>query len=96
MQIDEVAERILTLGKTPLHVYADFSEHSQISATKNITDGRDCVRHVLDGFSALLTLQRAILATAGDADDEGTASQMSEYIAIQEKHVWMYNAFLGG
>lgn len=94
-QIDEIAERVLTLGNAPMHTYADFMEHSDVATTKNVTDGKACVQHILEGFSKLLTAQRDILAAAGDAGDEGTAAQMSDYISIQEKHVWMYGAFLG-
>ena len=34
LQIDEIAERILTLGKTPLHTYADYAEISVIEQTE--------------------------------------------------------------
>ena len=36
-----------------------------------------------------------ILEMAEKAGDEGTNSQMSDYITEQEKEVWMYNSFLG-
>ena len=31
---------------------------------------------------------------AGDITDEGTASQMSDYITVQEKEAWMYRSYL--
>ena len=40
----------------------------------------------------LLEQQREILNFAGEAEDEGTASQMSDYIKEQEKLVWMFQA----
>lgn len=94
-QIDQIAERILTLGDAPLHTYEDFMQYSEVNSSKNVTDGKQCVATILEGFEVLLNRQREILAIAGEAGDEGTASQMSDYISIQEKHVWMYNAFLG-
>jgi starvation-inducible DNA-binding protein len=39
-------------------------------------------------------MQRDILAQAAEADDEGTASLMSDYIKEQEKLVWMLKAYL--
>lgn len=95
VQIDEIAERILTLGRSPLHTYEDFLKTSNVKSSKGITEGKACVSEVLNGFNLLLESQRAILADASDANDEGTASQISDYISAQEKHVWMYNAFLG-
>lgn len=39
-------------------------------------------------------MQRDILEQASDAQDEGTASLMSDYITEQEKLVWMLKAYL--
>ena len=95
LQIDEIAERILTLGKTPLHTYADYAEISVIEQTKDVTGGKDCVKQILAGFDQLLGLERKILSAASEEGDEGTVDQMTGYISAQEKHVWMYSAFLG-
>ena len=35
-----------------------------------------------------------ILAQAEDADDEGTAALMGDYIREQEKLMWMFNAYM--
>lgn len=94
VKIDEVAERILTLGKTPLHHFDDYTAASNIKAVKNTTEGRECVSSILDGFEKLISLQREILAISGDADDEGTNALMSDYIREQEKLVWMYSSYL--
>ena len=40
-------------------------------------------------------MERVILELAGNAGDEGTNSQMSDYITQQEKTVWMLTAYLG-
>ena len=39
LKIDEIAERILTLGHTPNHTFTDFLKLSKIKEQKNITDG---------------------------------------------------------
>lgn len=94
VKIDEIAERILTLGFTPLHNYADYSELSKIKAAKNVSSGREAVRAILDGYEVLLPLERELLEMASDSNDEGTNALMSDYIREQEKLVWMYSAFL--
>ncbi|WP_027965756.1 Dps family protein [Halomonas halocynthiae] len=94
-KVDEVAERILTLGHQPVHAYSDYFRLSSIEEDKNVTDGETCVRGVLKGFQTLIELQRELLSVASDADDEGTAAQMSDYIREQEKTIWMLNAYLG-
>lgn len=93
-KVDEVAERILTLGVTPLHTFEDFTENSSVKSIKNVTDGVEGVKSILTAFKDVLELQREILDISGDAGDEGTNSLMSDYISSQEKLVWMYSAFL--
>lgn len=94
-KVDEVAERILTLGHQPVHAYSDYVTMSRIAEEKNVTDGEACVRGTLQGFQTLIELQRELLSLASDADDEGTAAQAGDYIREQEKTVWMLNAYLG-
>ncbi|SDM38687.1 starvation-inducible DNA-binding protein [Franzmannia pantelleriensis] len=94
-KIDEVAERILTLGHQPIHAYSDYVATASIPEEKNVHDGTTCVRGVLTGYQTLIELQREILSLASDADDEGTAAQVGDYIREQEKTVWMLGAYLG-
>jgi len=94
VKVDEVAERILTLGHTPLHTFSDYLQHTSIKEVKDISDGRQAVEKVLHGFKVLLETERDILNLAGDAGDEGTNALMSDYIREQEKLVWMYSSYL--
>lgn len=95
LKIDEIAERILTLGYTPLHTFSDYMASSEIKTTKDITNGKEAVKQVISSFSILVKLERDILNFAAEANDEGTNALMSDYIREQEKSLWMYNAFLG-
>ena len=95
LKIDEIAERILTLGATPNHKYSDYITVSAIKESKEVSDGRRCVENILASFKILIDLQRELLDMTDKAGDEGTNSQMSDYITEQEKEVWMYNSFLG-
>ena len=95
LQIDEIAERVLTLGGTPLHAYSDFAQHSSIKEDKGVFNGNECVRGVVAGLQELIEEQRKVSATAAEAEDQGTADLVDGYVQEQEKLVWMYNAFLG-
>ncbi len=94
VKIDELAERILTIGYTPAHAFSHYLETSEIKEHQNATSGDECVKGLVDGFSILLLKQRDILYNAGEADDEGTAALMGDYIREQEKLMWMLNAYL--
>lgn len=95
LKIDEIAERILTLGYTPTHTFSDYVAQSKIKEAKNVTDGKKAVANILDAFALLLPLERELLRLSAEANDEGTNALMSDYIRQQEKLVWMYSAFLG-
>ena len=94
VKVDEIAERILTIGGTPMHRFTDYVETSTIPESAKITEGREAVQLVLDSFKTLLTIERAIKTLADEANDEGTSALMSDYIREQEKTVWMYAAYL--
>lgn len=94
LKVDEIAERILTLGHTPLHTFSSYLKHSGIKEASNISEGKEAVKMVLDGYKVLISLEREILELSAEASDEGTNALMSDYIRAQEKLVWMYSAFL--
>jgi starvation-inducible DNA-binding protein len=95
LKIDEVAERILTLQGVPLHTFEAYLKQSSIkSVEKDKVDG-SIIPTVIENFSVLISKERAILSIAAEAGDEGTVSQMSDYITQTEKTVWMLNAYLG-
>ena len=93
LKIDEVAERILTLGHSPKHNYSDYRKISQIAESVYISDGVQAVKDILQSFKVIISLQRELLNISADAGDEGTNALMSDYIRAQEKLVWMYSAY---
>ncbi len=95
LKIDEIAERILTLGGQPLHTFEKYLEHATIQSETNVTEGIKGAQITMDNFSTLIQLERKILTLAGEAEDEGTMSLMSDYITETEKTLWMLNSFLG-
>jgi starvation-inducible DNA-binding protein len=95
IKVDEIAERILTLQAVPLHTFENYLKQSDIQSYQQDVVSSESVKVVIDNFSTLITKERAILLSASDADDEGTASQMSDYITETEKTLWMLNAYIG-
>jgi len=94
MKVDLIAERILTLGETPLHTFEDYSEYAKVPVGKNVSKDDKAVQLIVDSLSELLKIERQILEKSGEANDEGTNSMMSDFISEQEKTIWMMNAWL--
>jgi len=93
LKIDEVAERILTLGAVPIHTYTDYLKISEIKEVKNLSEATVTVQNILESLKSIILLERKILKLSEEAD-EGTNALMSDYIREQEKLVWMYSAYL--
>jgi starvation-inducible DNA-binding protein len=93
-KIDLIAERILTLEGTPLHTFADYIELAKVPVGKNISNDTASVDLIVKSLAKLLEIERVILNQSDEADDEGTNSMMSDFIAEQEKTIWMMKSWL--
>lgn len=94
VQVDEIAERILTLGGVPFHTFNSYVKNSTVPVGENIFDDEKTVRLIADSISELLKIEREILSLADDANDEGTSSLISDLVTEQEKNNWMLKAYL--
>jgi starvation-inducible DNA-binding protein len=95
VKVDEIAERILTLGATPLHTFEDYTKAAKVPVGKNISKDEKAVELIVESLTELLKIERIILDASDEANDEGTNSMMSDFITEQEKTVWMMKAWLG-
>lgn len=94
LKVDEIAERILTLGEVPLHTFEDYRMHSIVPIGKNVRKDEEAIKLIVNSIKELLVIERKILADSDEANDEGTNSMMSDFITEQEKTVWMMKAWL--
>ena len=94
VKIDDIAERILTLGHKPQHQFSRYIQETSITESYDVSDGQKSVKEILNAFTILLNKQREILELSDEIGDEGTNALMSDYIREQEKLVWMYSAYL--
>jgi len=94
-KIDEIAERILTLGFTPDHNFTAYQKLSGIKESQDVSDGYKAVEDILRSFKSIFIIQRELLTLSAEVNDEGTNALMSDYMREQEKLVWMYSSFMG-
>ncbi|MFY7811040.1 MAG: Dps family protein [Flavobacterium sp.] len=94
LKIDLIAERILTLGGSPLHTFEDYLQKSTIKIGKNIFKDEVAIQLIVSSLHELLILERKILIIANEAQDEGTNSMISDFILEQEKTNWMLRSWL--
>ncbi len=93
-QIDDVAERILSIGATPLGTLKDYLEITTVKEAENKEISGICaLASVKSEFEAMLSQVKEIKETADEEKDFGTSAMMDEYISEYEKNIWMLTAF---
>tara|TARA_R110002072_G_scaffold929_1_gene7457 strand:- start:19626 stop:20069 length:444 start_codon:yes stop_codon:yes gene_type:complete len=92
--IDDIAERILSIGEVPLSKFSDYMEYSPVKENEIIHDGQSGVTYILKGQEQLLRQERELLSLSEKIDDEGTNSLMSDLIGEKEKTNWMFRSWL--
>lgn len=97
LAIDELAERVLTLGKSPFSTLSDYIKLSSIEEIKTEDlSAEKMVEAILDDFKKLIALEREVIENAtGKAGDEGTADMIIGFLRFKEKTSWMLRAWVG-
>lgn len=94
LKVDSVAERVLTVGFTPLHTFSDYLKTTKVKEAKQISDAKKAVETVVNNLSILIGLERKLLPLAEKLNDEGTQTMLTDFITQQEKEIWMYSSWL--
>lgn len=92
VNIDEIAERILTLRKRPMSTLKEYMEHSNIEET-SADNAMDMVRAILGDHKVLIQNLRKVISEASEAEDEGTIDLVGGFLASIEKKSWMLDAW---
>jgi starvation-inducible DNA-binding protein len=94
--IDEIAERVLTLGKPPHSRFEDYVRESTIKEIDTIgMKDLAMVDAILDDMSQLIAMERELLLATDEADDDGTNDMVNRFMQFKEKTTWMLRSFAG-
>lgn len=94
IKVDEVAERLHTVGATPMHSFADYVDQADIKAVTNVHDGEIAVKAIISNVKSIIQRERTIQDLADQVGDTGSGDMISAFIEEQEKTLWMFNAWL--
>lgn len=93
--IDEIAERVLTLGKPPYSTLQKYIEVSEIKQVETIgMKANDMVKTVVDNLDKLIAKERELMDTSEKAGDDGTNDLINKHMQFLEKANWMFRSFL--
>ena len=90
--VDEIAERIRTLGIAAPGTYKTFAELSSIKEVEGVPEASDMVRILTQGHEQVVKTCRTGLKLAQEADDESSVALISDRMRIHEKTAWMLRA----
>ena len=93
-QLDEVSERLITIGGAPYSTLREFAENTKIADAKgNYSDSmEDRIRHLLVGYRHLIDLYQKGIEVAGEEGDDVTQDIFTGAKGALEKLVWMLSA----
>lgn len=94
LAVDEIAERIRTLGERAPGSYKEFAALTSIDEAEGEPNADEMLRQLLEGQEAVVRTARAVLPVAGDANDEPTADLLTQRIQAHEKTAWMLRSML--
>jgi len=93
--IDELAERILTLGKAPYSTFADYIKESSIKEVNTIgMKDTAMVKAIVEDMATLIKMERDLLEITADAGDDGTNDMINRFMQFKEKNTWMLRSFI--
>lgn len=90
--VDEIAERILSLGGKPKSSFSAYIKESEITEFDEFIDAESSINFLVENIETLLEKENQILNMASENNDEGTADLMTMLISKQEKNRWMFRA----
>ena len=89
MAVDEIAERIRTLGEKAPGGYQQFAELSQVSESPADLSAQDMIRILAEDQLIVAKIATALTQAAAAEGDEATASIASDRVVLHEKNAWM-------
>lgn len=93
--VDEIAERIRTLGVAAPGTYKAFAELSSISEVEGVPSAEEMVSLLTSGHEQVVKTCRSAIGAAQEAGDESSVALISDRMRIHEKTAWMLRATIG-
>ncbi len=93
--VDDIAERIRSLGEPAPGTYKAFAQLSKIKEVDNIPPAEEMIKLLTEGHEQVVKTCRAALVFAQEADDESSAALISDRMRVHEKTAWMLRSLQG-
>ena len=92
--IDEIAERIRSLGYRAPGSFLEYSELTSIDEDTDQPEALEMVRRLAVDNEKILRTAREVLPLCQDADDEATIDLLTQRLHVHSKTAWMLRSHL--
>jgi len=92
--LDEIAERIRSLGHFAPASYGAYGRLTSIKEEPGVPAAMDMVRQLVEGHEAVARTVRKVFPAAEKGGDEATADLLTQRLQIHEKTAWMLRSLL--
>ncbi len=89
LAVDEIAERIRSLGEYAPGSYTVFSQLSSIEEENGHPKAEEMIKQLVSDQETLVKIAREIISTAESVEDQASADLATRRIEIHEKNAWM-------
>ncbi|MCS6813766.1 MAG: DNA starvation/stationary phase protection protein [Cyanobacteria bacterium] len=94
LAVDQIAERIRSLGFPAPGTYRDYAELSSIPETPGVPPAEEMIRQLIAGQEAVVKTARSIFPLVDAVNDEPTADLLTQRMQVHEKTAWMLRSLL--
>ena len=92
--VDDVAERIRTLGHPAPGTYREFAGLTSIDEPEGVPDAEAMLKDLIAAQESVVRTAREILPPAQSVGDESSASLIADRMVVHEKAAWMLRSLL--
>ncbi len=92
--VDDVAERIRTLGYPAPGSYAAYAKLTRIAESEEVPEATQMLADLVKANETVVRTAREVLATAQGANDESSAGLLADRMTVHEKAAWMLRSLL--
>lgn len=92
--VDEIAERIRSLGFPAPGTYRQFNELTSIPEDDGEKSAEQMVGDLVKGHETVARTARSVFPSAEKAEDEATVDLLTQRIRLHEKTAWMLRSLL--
>ena len=92
--VDDIAERIRSLGCFAPGTYHEFSRLTAVNEDKDIPAAKNMIENLVQGQETVVKTARSLFPIVNSGNDEATADLLTQRIQLHEKTAWMLRSLL--